>query len=87
MRACLDTGCMLEGVAMSGTKSASALSHDSWPGASGWRGRSAEAGVGRLTVWRGIRRVAIQTAPVQWFAVAVEGAIVRRGYWGGRRSL
>ncbi len=71
-------GCMLEGAAMSGTEGASALSPDSRPGASGRRGRSVEAEVGRLTVWRGVRRVAIQTASVQWFAVAVKGAIVRR---------
>ena len=47
-------------------------------------------------MWRGVRRVAIQTAPVQWFAVAVEGAIVRRapppgaahiyGIFGGRKN-
>jgi hypothetical protein len=70
---------------MSGTKGALALSPDSWSGASGRRGRSVEAGVGRLTVWRGVRRVAIQTAPVEWSAAAVRGAIVKRGYLGGRR--
>jgi hypothetical protein len=36
-----------------------------WPGSLRRHGRSAETGVGRLTVWGGIRRAAIWTAPVE----------------------
>jgi hypothetical protein len=38
---------------MGTTKDSSELPVDNWPGASGQCGRSAEAGVSRLTVWGG----------------------------------
>jgi hypothetical protein len=59
---------------MGSTKDLSTLPVDNPPGASGQRGRSVEAGVGRLTVWGDVGGVAIRTVPVESSILTVKGA-------------
>ncbi len=50
---------------MGSTKDLSTASVDNQPEACGWPGRSAEAGVSRLTVWGEVRGFAIWTVPLE----------------------
>ncbi len=77
--------CVSEGTVVGSTEDSSTLPVDDRPEASGQCGRSAEAGVGRLTVWSDVRGVAIRTAPVELFVLTIEGALLISllGNWPG----